>query len=145
MPHNQEPELDRYLEDYRTAARQLTDDQFAHQWHDMGVPADHAAEWANAGFLPQEARGYIEDGHKPADVLAAEARTWPISSLSHYTAAMRHALEQTARTSAAELQARAALDQLDHTHQRQTTDEEHTDTHTRSRRHVDDLEDSHGR
>lgn len=57
--------LRHYTTAYYAAATQHCTSRAAREWMEMGVPASHAAQWANAGYLPAEAAKLIEQGVTP--------------------------------------------------------------------------------
>lgn len=67
----------RYVKEYRQHAKQLNSFKTGGQWWKLRpagnpVPAVDAAEWANLGYLPEEAAPLIADGITPAMVRDAE-------------------------------------------------------------------------
>ena len=51
-----------YVKAFRASAKQLASFQNAGRWYRMGVSVANAIEWANRGFLPEEAAVMISHG-----------------------------------------------------------------------------------
>jgi len=61
------PQLDEivaYVRRFQAQATQLKLPEYAEQWLDMGVIASEAAEWANAGYTPAEARAIMGERNR---------------------------------------------------------------------------------
>lgn len=54
--------LGRYIREFRSAATQLNTSRIGGQWWKLRVAASDAAEWANLGYLPEDAAPLIRDG-----------------------------------------------------------------------------------
>jgi hypothetical protein len=58
-----------YVKAFRAEAKQLASLQNAGRWYRMGVSVESAIEWANRGFLPEEASVMISHGiEDPAEI-----------------------------------------------------------------------------
>lgn len=67
--------LRHYTNDYYAAATQLKTSRIARTWMEAGIPAGQAAEWASAGYTPEEALPLIGSGMTPAMASAADPTT----------------------------------------------------------------------
>lgn len=65
----------RYVREFAEQARQLNSYKIGGGWWKLRIPAATAAEWANLGYLPEEAAPLIADGITPATVRDAEGPT----------------------------------------------------------------------
>ncbi|MFI7608852.1 hypothetical protein ACIBTV_27580 [Micromonospora sp. NPDC049366] len=65
----------RYVRDFAARATQLNSYKIGGEWWKMRVPAEVAAEWADLGYLPEEAAPLITSGITPAMVRDAEGPT----------------------------------------------------------------------
>lgn len=67
-------EVGRYIAEFRRLSTRLNSHRIGGEWWKMRQPADVAAGWANAGYLPGEAAPLIAAGETPTTILAKEAR-----------------------------------------------------------------------
>lgn len=51
-----------YIEAFQAKAAQLASRPIAREWMEMGITADEAATWANAGYTPTGAKAQMDNG-----------------------------------------------------------------------------------
>lgn len=72
----------RYVREFAAQARQLNSYRIGGQWWKLRVPAEVAAEWANLGYLPEEAAPLIADGITPAMVRDVESPAGEVTAVA---------------------------------------------------------------
>lgn len=74
-PHRQKTDTRTYADTYRAIAAQLNTRAIIGDWYRAGIPAEIAAAWANAGYLPATALPLIAAGMTPEDAVAGDPPT----------------------------------------------------------------------
>lgn len=74
--------LGRYIGEFRAASRQLNTSVIGGRWWKLRVDAQTAGDWANLGYLPEEAAPLIADGITPAMVVDAETPAGGVTAVA---------------------------------------------------------------